>query len=704
MRALSWPTRAAVAVGFCLLLLVETPVARQSRTKKAGGNTKAQAKQEATALINAGVQLGKEGRMPEAIASMERAVSTSPKLPDAHYNLGIGLDRARRSAEAAASFRTALALNPALPKPMALTVYEQLEAEQAAQRNGGGGEPQCSADPDAAGCPAPGDLQLSPSVSETQYAVVPELASAAQCLKLSSITAGAGEPSEVASLPVFEYLAEPTPKIHEVYQKYNRSAWEVHRRSFQWYYQLADAAVVKANADTWGTAFSNLVGQSMLQYIHEYTEEPLSRGTILEGWWSSTDYNTTFHKGMLNLVKTLLQVSPDEDCGGGLAVEMLPPAAAAGGTGEAGAAAAVTTVRLSQGDLLAMPAYAFSRVAPLPAGHRCRVVEAKYVGTDRGSQTFRAAGVSLALRTAAALHPARSPQLRAVLADNATNLPLLVQAVNGRLLPQLTVGKGFLKRPVPPDLFEAVLKHYETFRAEGAVDETVAGLAMHGTPQVRTKALPFPCVSTVFLSKTVSFLAVLHNTQLIAPLVDDTPELLALVQQRIQPVLERWVGRALVLQRCHGIRECHRGGFLKRHVDWPLSHVVAVIVNVAQIAVDEPWPLMIEDHTGLEHQLTMAPGEMVLYESARLVHGRPVPLNGSVYANLFGAVLQAIQATQDILVLVPSVLPSFIPSFLLPFRWLSFCGSLPVVPLRSQQTSCCLQCTSSRRRTGKWSG
>eukprot|EP01051_Picozoa_sp_SAG22_P014126 SAG22_NODE_1670_length_3847_cov_30.303895_6_plen_169_part_00 len=31
--------------------------------------------------------------------------------------------------------------------------------------------------------------------------------------------------------------------------------------------------------------------------------------------------------------------------------------------------------------------------------------------------------------------------------------------------------------------------------------------------QVRTKALPLPCVSTVFLSKTVPFHAVLHNTQ-----------------------------------------------------------------------------------------------------------------------------------------------------------------------------------------------
>ena len=69
-------------------------------------------------------------------------------------------------------------------------------------------------------------------------------------------------------------------------------------------------------------------------------------------------------------------------------------------------------------------------------------------------------------------------------------------------------------------------------------------------------------------------------------------------------------------------------------MDWPLSHVVAVIINVAQ-QVDEAWPLVIEDHRGIEHTVTMEPGEMVLYESARLLHGRPIPLNGSSYANLF---------------------------------------------------------------------
>ena len=38
---------------------------------------------------------------------------------------------------------------------------------------------------------------------------------------------------------------------------------------------------------------------------------------------------------------------------------------------------------------------------------------------------------------------------------------------------------------------------------------------------------------------------------------------------------------------------------------------------------------------GAEHEKTLLPGEMLLYESAALVHGRPYPLDGEAYANAF---------------------------------------------------------------------
>lgn len=58
------------------------------------------------------------------------------------------------------------------------------------------------------------------------------------------------------------------------------------------------------------------------------------------------------------------------------------------------------------------------------------------------------------------------------------------------------------------------------------------------------------------------------------------------------------------------------------HVDTANTHVVSAIINVDQ-DVDKPWELLILDHNDNEHSLEMQPGDMVLYESAKLLHGRP---------------------------------------------------------------------------------
>lgn len=49
----------------------------------------------------------------------------------------------------------------------------------------------------------------------------------------------------------------------------------------------------------------------------------------------------------------------------------------------------------------------------------------------------------------------------------------------------------------------------------------------------------------------------------------------------------------------------------------------------------EPWILEVFDHQSVAHNITMKPGDMVLYESHSVIHGRPYPLNGDFYANVF---------------------------------------------------------------------
>ena len=70
------------------------------------------------------------------------------------------------------------------------------------------------------------------------------------------------------------------------------------------------------------------------------------------------------------------------------------------------------------------------------------------------------------------------------------------------------------------------------------------------------------------------------------------------------------------------------------HVDSMVRHVISAIMNIYQ-DVDSPWPLQIYDNDDNLHEIFLEPGEMVIYESARLIHGRAKPLNGSAYENFF---------------------------------------------------------------------
>lgn len=63
--------------------------------------------------------------------------------------------------------------------------------------------------------------------------------------------------------------------------------------------------------------------------------------------------------------------------------------------------------------------------------------------------------------------------------------------------------------------------------------------------------------------------------------------------------------------------------------------MISAVINVAQEEVEEDWVLELIDHYGKAVNITMKPGEMLLYESHSILHGRPYALKGKVYANLF---------------------------------------------------------------------
>lgn len=97
--------------------------------------------------------------------------------------------------------------------------------------------------------------------------------------------------------------------------------------------------------------------------------------------------------------------------------------------------------------------------------------------------------------------------------------------------------------------------------------------------------------------------------------------------------LEEWTGEYLTPCSLYGIRIYKEGAVLAPHVD-RLPLVASAIINVAQ-DVDVDWPIEVYAHDGKAYNVTMKPGDMVLYESHSVIHGRPFPLQGRYYANVF---------------------------------------------------------------------
>ena len=101
----------------------------------------------------------------------------------------------------------------------------------------------------------------------------------------------------------------------------------------------------------------------------------------------------------------------------------------------------------------------------------------------------------------------------------------------------------------------------------------------------------------------------------------------------MKPIISEWTGKELVATSLYGIRVYKDKAVLATHVD-RLPLVSSAIIQVAQ-NINEPWPVEVYSHDGKAYNVTMSPGEMVLYESHTVLHGRPFPLNGTFYANIF---------------------------------------------------------------------
>ena len=165
--------------------------------------------------------------------------------------------------------------------------------------------------------------------------------------------------------------------------------------------------------------------------------------------------------------------------------------------------------------------------------------------------------------------------------------------------------KGFKKTKLNKDLYAKILSFYKD-NQHLSVEE------VRGSDFIYTEDSQIPASSMIELP-------------------DD---MRAEIHSLLQPQLSKWCGKALEPTFVYGIRTYHNGAILKPHRDRLNTHIISAIINIDQ-KINKPWPLHIEDNYYRLHKVFLQPGEVVFYESARLLHGRPQALNGELFANIF---------------------------------------------------------------------
>ena len=119
------------------------------------------------------------------------------------------------------------------------------------------------------------------------------------------------------------------------------------------------------------------------------------------------------------------------------------------------------------------------------------------------------------------------------------------------------------------------------------------------------------------------------------PLFIRRPDLTKRVLNELKEYAEEWSGIELTPHTAYGFRLYQNHSQLLMHVDKMQTHIISFILHIDSSEDAEPWPIFIEDFHGRTHEVILTPGDMLFYESAKCLHGRPRRLNGSWYSSIF---------------------------------------------------------------------
>lgn len=114
------------------------------------------------------------------------------------------------------------------------------------------------------------------------------------------------------------------------------------------------------------------------------------------------------------------------------------------------------------------------------------------------------------------------------------------------------------------------------------------------------------------------------------------PTIQSLIHKELKGLHEAWSGMELELQNIYGIRSYNHNSTLVNHRDIVQTHHISSIIIVDKKLDGAPdWPLDIQDHDGNWHKIYANPGDLILYESARCMHGRMETFQGDWFRNFY---------------------------------------------------------------------
>ena len=120
-----------------------------------------------------------------------------------------------------------------------------------------------------------------------------------------------------------------------------------------------------------------------------------------------------------------------------------------------------------------------------------------------------------------------------------------------------------------------------------------------------------------------------------AVMVDLPLHLVNKALQTLRPHTEAFSGVSLKPQSGYGLRIYANTSQLYMHLDKIATHVISCIYHIDHSVDSKPWPLVIEDFEGMTQKVVLQTGDLLFYESAKCLHGRPIPLDGSWFTSLF---------------------------------------------------------------------